>query len=86
MRKRILALLLALVMLMSCAVVLISCSDEDEPPVNNDPNGDNTTPDPEVDLNEGLPGANGASNIGVITDPNAPGAGADSEDSYINEK
>ena len=74
MKKRIFALLLVLVMLLSCTLMLTSCPDDE--------------PDPgegELNLDEGLNEGAGSTDISVITDPNSPEAGKGTADKYIGD-
>ncbi|MBE6655586.1 MAG: hypothetical protein E7609_01790 [Ruminococcaceae bacterium] len=80
MKKKILALILVLAMLLSCALMLTSCPG-DQP--DDTPGGD--TSDPELNLDESLNAGTGSSAPSAITDPNNPNASGD-EDKYIHDR
>ena len=91
MKKKLLALILMLAVLVSCMLMLTSCPDETpDDPVDNPPAGDNTpddttpTPDPELNLNEGVGSGEGSKDVTIITDPTNPDAGKDAEDNYVH--
>lgn len=75
MKKKLLALVLVMAMLLSCMLMLTSCPD-DTPNV---PAGDG-----ELDLDEGLNDGKGSSDVTVVTDPNSDSAGAKDEDKYVH--
>lgn len=78
MKKKFLSLILVLAMLLSCVFALTSCpgDEPDVPPVVN----------PELDLDENVPGGAGSQGIGVVTDPNSPEAGAGADENYTSDK
>ncbi|MBQ9736086.1 MAG: hypothetical protein IJV96_04805 [Clostridia bacterium] len=77
MKKKFLSLILAIALILSCMLALTSCPDTpDEPPV----------VDPELDLDETVPGGAGSEGIGVVTDPSNPEAGAGADDNYTSDK
>ncbi len=75
MKKKLLALILVLAMLLSWALMLTSCPDDDVDPAD----------DREVDLDEGVEGNGDSSIPSVITDPNDPEASGN-EDKYIHDR
>ena len=80
--KKILALVLALVMMATMALAFTSCGgDETEP----DPTPDgNNVDNSDVKVDEGIGNANGEGGAYVVTDPQNPEAGAETEDGYIH--
>lgn len=80
MKKKLLALVLVMAMLLSCMLMLTSCPDEDTP------GGGGETPagDGELNLDEGVGKGEGSSDITVVTDPNSDSAGAKEEDKYVH--
>ena len=75
MKKKLLALVLVMAMLLSCMLMLTSCPDSTDGP---------STKDPELNLNENINKGDGASDVTIVTDPTDPDAGADAEDSYVH--
>lgn len=82
MKKKILSLLLVIALVLSCVFVLASCGgDETEP----DPTPDgNNVDNSDVKVDEGIGNANGEGGAYVVTDPQNPEAGAETENGYIH--
>lgn len=78
MKKKIIALVTALVLIASCVFVLSSC----RRPKPDDGSTDGN--DPVLDLDEGVTDGAGSGDVTMITDPNNPEAGADVEDKYVH--
>ena len=81
MKKKLLALILVFAMLLSCALMLTSCPGDGP----SDTPGGGDTPDPELNLDEGLNEGTGSSNPSAITDPSNPEASGN-EDKYIHDR
>ena len=73
MKKKLLALMLVMAMLLSCMLMLTSCPDS----------GDGPQGDGELNLDEGISGSQGSSDLTIITDPNDPEAGKGEDNKYI---
>lgn len=95
MKKRIIALLMALAFILSFSVVFTACQDEstdagntddsgntDNPGNNQTPPTDNT---PSLDIDENIPGTSGKPSIDVVTDSSNSDAQAGAEDNYLHE-
>ena len=83
MKKKILSLLLVIALVLSCVFVLASCGGDDSEPDDVTPGGDNVD-NSDVKVDEGVGNANGEGGAYVVTDPQSPDAGADTEDGYIH--
>ena len=80
MKKKLLALALVMAMLLSCMLMLTSCPDSGDGP--NGDNGGNQN-NGELNLDEGISGSQGSSDLTIITDPNNPEAGKGADGNYI---
>ncbi len=76
MKTKIFSLVLALVLIASCVLVLASC----KKPGGGKDNGK----DPVLDLDENVTGGLGSGDVTMVTDPNSPEAGADTEGNYVH--
>ena len=75
MKKKLLALVLVMAMLLSCMLMLTSCPDTpDVPPAE----------DPSLNLDETVGKGDGSTDITIVTDPTDPDAGAEAEDNYVH--
>ena len=79
MKKKLLALALVMAMLLSCMLMLTSCPDSGD----DGPNNGGSQVDGELNLDEGVNGSQGSSDLTIITDPNNPEAGKGSDGNYI---